>query len=280
VDFSKLEPGEYADLDVILLDPSCSGTGMNRRLDYGEKTDDDQTEKRCNKLAKFQLALLDSAVRFRPKRIVYCTCSKLELENEGVIQQLLNNSPNIKYEVVEAFPEWPMRGVGEYDFAAKCLRSDLDSTLTGGFFCCVLQRKEGAEEDDEKVEIKDDSAAESETKSKPLQVIKEDEEMQTEPSEPSETSESTEGAKEEESTVDEEGKPKTPEKTEKRSRKARTPAVSASQPVIPLRQSARIRRRTASTQEDGPPAIPMELPEESETDVPSTPRKTKRARAI
>lgn len=146
-DFSQLEGEEYTDLDVILLDPSCSGSGMVRRFDYGKRTAEDEkrTEERVAKLAKFQYALLESALKFNPKKIVYCTCSKLQVENEDVISRLLTSIPDIPYEVVPAMPSWPVRGTGDYDFSPHCLRSDMDSTLTCGFFCCVLQRKDGAE---------------------------------------------------------------------------------------------------------------------------------------
>lgn len=156
-DFSQLDAAEYSNLDIILLDPSCSGTGMLRRFDYGERSEEDKEkeEKRVQKLAKFQLALLEAALKFKPKKIVYCTCSKLQTENEDVINEVLSNHPQIKYKVIDPMPSWPTRGTGDYDFSAKCLRADLVSTLTCGFFCCVLQRLEGAtEEEEEDDEVK------------------------------------------------------------------------------------------------------------------------------
>ncbi|OTF83426.1 hypothetical protein BLA29_014015, partial [Euroglyphus maynei] len=33
-DFTEIDPKKYPDLDILLLDPSCSGSGINRRLEY------------------------------------------------------------------------------------------------------------------------------------------------------------------------------------------------------------------------------------------------------
>lgn len=175
-DFSQLDSAEYSNLDIILLDPSCSGTGMVRRFDYGERTEEDKEkeEKRVQKLAKFQLALLETALKFKPKKIVYCTCSKLQTENEDVINEVFSNHPQIKYKVIDPMPSWPTRGTGDYDFSAKCLRSDLVSTLTCGFFCCVLQRLEGATDEEEEAEVKM-VIKEEPIKANTLIVVKEEE---------------------------------------------------------------------------------------------------------
>ena len=147
VDFSQLDPVQYQDLDIILLDPSCSGSGISRRFDYGQEQNEEEiarTQRRWQKLAKFQLVLLESSLKFFPEKIVYCTCSHMQQENEDVINQLFQNNPDIQYQVIDPMPSWPSRGIGDYEFSSRCLRADQDSTLTSGFFCCVLQRKESA----------------------------------------------------------------------------------------------------------------------------------------
>ncbi|KAF7489679.1 putative 28S rRNA (cytosine-C(5))-methyltransferase [Sarcoptes scabiei] len=157
LDFTKLDPNNYPNLDILLLDPSCSGSGINRRFEFSKSSNETQDEdddpngnnstedKRLERLAKFQLALLQASIPFQAKRIVYSTCSKYQCENEDVINSLLQSDPNLNYEVIDPFPEWPMRGVGDYPFSSLCLRASYESTLTNGFFCCVLQRKDSSD---------------------------------------------------------------------------------------------------------------------------------------
>ncbi|KAH9417316.1 putative 28S rRNA (cytosine-C(5))-methyltransferase [Dermatophagoides pteronyssinus] len=148
-DFTQIDPTKYSNLDCLLLDPSCSGSGINRRLEYTHQNHGDQSteenlniKKRCENLAKFQLAILQSAIAFQAKRIVYCTCSKYQIENEDVIEKLFEMNLDLKnqYEIIDPMPEWPLRGQGNYSFSLKCLRADYETTMTNGFFCCVLQR--------------------------------------------------------------------------------------------------------------------------------------------
>lgn len=259
-DFSQLEGEEYSDLDVILLDPSCSGSGMVRRFDYGKRTEEDEkrTGERVAKLAKFQYALLESALKFNPKRIVYCTCSKLQLENEDVISRLLTSNPDLPYEVVEAMPSWPVRGTGDYDFSPLCLRSDMDTTLTCGFFCCVLQRKEGAELVVKKVIKK-------ETEEEEVAAVKEEVKEEEESAEEVTTTTTTE------STVFETANESETEQTVKSGKS------TSRQPVV--RKSSRIRKRKATTegseQSDSVEEVAAVAAEES---VPMTPRKSRRLR--
>ncbi|OTF72134.1 williams-beuren syndrome critical region protein-like protein, partial [Euroglyphus maynei] len=107
---------------------------------------------------KFQLAILQSALSFNAKRIVYCTCSKYQIENEDVIQQLYEMNPDSKnYDIIDPMPEWPYRGQGDYPFSSLCLRADYETTMTNGFFCCVLQRKQHIESLDGDQETKIDN---------------------------------------------------------------------------------------------------------------------------
>ncbi|RWS21403.1 putative 28S rRNA (cytosine-C(5))-methyltransferase-like protein, partial [Leptotrombidium deliense] len=105
-------------IDAILLDPSCSGSGMVDRLDYSENNDTG----RCFKLASFQTKMLCKAMSLKPKRIVYSTCSLSETENEFVIRSALKEAENgDEYELVKGVPTWPMRGEKG---AKQCIRSD------------------------------------------------------------------------------------------------------------------------------------------------------------
>lgn len=61
-DFTETNPEDYPNVTRILLDPSCSGSGIVNRLDYlveNEEEDDKEGEKeRLEKLAGFQLQMI------------------------------------------------------------------------------------------------------------------------------------------------------------------------------------------------------------------------------
>jgi len=138
-DFTKVTPDEVGSVDIILLDPSCSGSGINKRLEYNKNIHEDKA--RLYKLASFQTKMLCHAMSFNPKRIVYCTCSLSLIENENVVKSAFNESKfGNNYCVVNALPNWITRGVGDYEFASKCIRSDSETSLTNGFFVCVLEK--------------------------------------------------------------------------------------------------------------------------------------------
>lgn len=142
-DFSKvklrrlLKTHSIDHFDSILIDPSCSGSGINSRADY-RKTDHEAG--RLKKLQAFQVSLLRHALKSCvSKTIVYCTCSVSVEENEEVVRMALKESGvSEKWAVVDAVPYWPNRGNSSYDFGNKCLRSDA-SCLTNGFFIAKLQ---------------------------------------------------------------------------------------------------------------------------------------------
>lgn len=142
-DFSKvklrrlLKIHNIHQFDSILIDPSCSGSGINSRADY-RKTDHEAG--RLKKLQAFQVSLLRHALKSCVSRtIVYCTCSLSVEENEEVVKMALKESGvSEKWSVVEAVPYWPNRGDPSYEFGNKCLRSDA-SCLTNGFFIAKLQ---------------------------------------------------------------------------------------------------------------------------------------------
>ena len=137
-DFIDVDPEEVGPVDVIMLDPSCSGTGMIRRLEYHH--DEHMDKKRLYKLASFQTKMLTHAMKFATKRIVYSTCSVSVLENEFVIKSALKESTEkFNYKIVNALPNWESRGLGDFNFAIKCIRSS-EKDLTNGFFVCVLER--------------------------------------------------------------------------------------------------------------------------------------------
>ena len=96
VDVSNLK---YTSVSCILLDPSCSGSGVARALERViERGVDEKAHPKANvevdirldKLRTFQLAALRKAMSFPSARyIVYSTCSIFKEENESVISEAL-----------------------------------------------------------------------------------------------------------------------------------------------------------------------------------------------
>lgn len=71
-------------VEYILVDPSCSGSGMQNRLSVTGSEEKDAD--RLRKLGGLQIKILSHAMTNFPnvKRIAYSTCSLYEEENEEV----------------------------------------------------------------------------------------------------------------------------------------------------------------------------------------------------
>ncbi|XP_053210730.1 28S rRNA (cytosine-C(5))-methyltransferase-like [Panonychus citri] len=122
------------DIDVLLLDPSCSGTGRP------EMSRDQVDTHRIGKLAGFQTLMLKTAFTLGAKKLLYSTCSVDMFENEVVISTAMNESPEAaNYQIVDPMPDWPMRSESTFPFADKVIRSD-KTLLTRGFFFCLFER--------------------------------------------------------------------------------------------------------------------------------------------
>ncbi|XP_067289762.1 probable 28S rRNA (cytosine-C(5))-methyltransferase isoform X2 [Pseudorasbora parva] len=134
-DFLKVDPQspEYRDVEYILLDPSCSGSGMvSLRGEVCEPQDG-----RLQALSAFQLRCLTHALSFpRVQRVVYSTCSTHTQENEQVLSACLQQ--NTGFSLVYLLPNWPERG---HDPFTHCLRASPANTRTQGFFVAMLERR-------------------------------------------------------------------------------------------------------------------------------------------
>lgn len=85
---------KYANVTAILLDPSCSGSGvvksLERALEHTEENDETRDE-RLSSLQAFQIKVILKAMTFpRVNRVVYSTCSIHVEENEAVVAQILH----------------------------------------------------------------------------------------------------------------------------------------------------------------------------------------------
>lgn len=118
-DFLQEDPAAHEDVDAILLDPSCSGSGTSiSRMDYlipsdGSigKDDPGYIDDRVQQLAEFQKSAICHAFSFpKVKRVVYSTCSIYEAENESVIASVLDKARDAGFVLEPAMPEWHRRG--------------------------------------------------------------------------------------------------------------------------------------------------------------------------
>lgn len=135
-DFLTVDPDspQYKEVENILLDPSCSGSGMVCLRDHASNQEEDQA--RLASLASFQLRCLNHGLSFpRLKRLVYSTCSIHSQENEEVITACLKQNP--KFRLVHALAQWPERGL---EPLTQCLRASTSKTRTHGFFVALLEK--------------------------------------------------------------------------------------------------------------------------------------------
>jgi putative methyltransferase len=78
----------FDEIDYILLDPSCSGSGIRNRNDDTEVID----EQRLERLTSLQIRMVTYALTNFPKvkRVTYSTCSIHRQENEQVVETILD----------------------------------------------------------------------------------------------------------------------------------------------------------------------------------------------
>ncbi|KAL2094639.1 hypothetical protein ACEWY4_009358 [Coilia grayii] len=142
-DFLKVDPlgADYKDVKYILLDPSCSGSGMVCLRDGSSEQPEDQAQtqeaSRLQALSAFQQRCLSHALTFpQVQRVVYSTCSIHTEENEQVVAACLQQNPNFR--LVRLLPHWPERGLSPH---THCLRASTTKTLTHGFFVAMFERQ-------------------------------------------------------------------------------------------------------------------------------------------
>ncbi|GMF11496.1 unnamed protein product [Phytophthora lilii] len=154
----------YRNVRSILLDPSCSGSGMTNRLDHlldiassletvlepdhGAEYEED-TAKRLQSLADFQLEALRKAFSFpQVERVVYSTCSIFQKEDEEVVAAALKSDENTRaarpFVLKPALTSWPRRGLEVAGLSAKqakaLVRANGLEDSTNGFFVAYFER--------------------------------------------------------------------------------------------------------------------------------------------
>jgi len=155
-DFLAVDPKDprFSSVTHILVDPSCSGSGIINRLDHLLDTEPaEENEGRLQRLAAFQSVMLRHAMTFpNVIRIVYSTCSIHAIENEHVVQTALDSkeAKGGKFTLApqnEVLPTWQRRGLADHLYdssnAASLIRCLSGEDHTNGFFvaCFVKKRK-------------------------------------------------------------------------------------------------------------------------------------------
>ncbi|KAI0032532.1 S-adenosyl-L-methionine-dependent methyltransferase [Vararia minispora EC-137] len=179
-DFLSTDPkdGAFANVTHILLDPSCSGSGIMNRLDHlleaEREADKDQESARLAKLASFQLLMIRHAMKFPAvKKIVYSTCSVHVTEDECVVLQALKSSEATTHGFVlaprtDVLPTWSRRGKRDIfldnEAAESVVRCSPGEDATNGFFVSCFVRHEARKR---KAEIEEDCNLNLPQKKKP-----------------------------------------------------------------------------------------------------------------
>ncbi|KAG1447419.1 hypothetical protein G6F56_009268 [Rhizopus delemar] len=172
--FLEADPNDpqYAEVfdcvEYLLLDPSCSGSGIISRLDHlvddedeNENNESESQEERLKNLSEFQISIIEHALKCKiqgvniklillvpkAKRVVYSTCSIHAQENEHVVKTILKNNPDFELATRDSvLPTWDRRGIPEEiendkDLADCVVRTIPEEDLTNGFFVSCFVRK-------------------------------------------------------------------------------------------------------------------------------------------
>ncbi|KAJ1278549.1 hypothetical protein BS78_04G088100 [Paspalum vaginatum] len=150
LDIDSNDPS-YAEVRAILLDPSCSGSGIStERLDYllpshsRDDQDDASTSSRVMKLSAFQKKALSHALSFPSvERVVYSTCSIHQAENEDVVNSVLPLATSLGFELATPFPQWRRRGLPVFEGSEHLLRTDPEDGLEGFFIALFIRKAAG-----------------------------------------------------------------------------------------------------------------------------------------
>ncbi|KAG8590130.1 hypothetical protein GDO81_006649 [Engystomops pustulosus] len=141
-DFLKVNPCDpkYQKVSHILVDPSCSGSGMPNQMRVLTDEAGSEKEERLQALSAFQRRALSHALSFPSVQyVVYSTCSIHQQENEDVVKDILQQHPD--FGLVNVLPSWPLRGLDTFAGSECCLRASLTETLTNGFFVALFKRR-------------------------------------------------------------------------------------------------------------------------------------------
>ncbi|XP_055849666.1 28S rRNA (cytosine-C(5))-methyltransferase [Episyrphus balteatus] len=147
-DALALDVKQYEDVEYVLVDPSCSGNGMQNRMSLKSEEIDPA---RLKKLAGLQIKMLVHAMKSFPnvKRVAYSTCSLNEAENEEVVQRCLQICPEFKMLSGKKAlrNKWIRVGNPEFKNIGKnCIYSRPDEDFTDGIFMALFEKRPDGDE--------------------------------------------------------------------------------------------------------------------------------------
>ncbi|KAL0108246.1 hypothetical protein PUN28_015059 [Cardiocondyla obscurior] len=143
-DALSLNPDQYSHVEYILVDPTCSGSGIVDRPEHSD-TDSIPKSKRLQNLHSFQAYLLRYALFNFPnvKKIIYSTCSLHPEENEEVIDEVLGDVGNA-YRLIPVRQllkeNWVNFSSTKYNCGDACLYARPNDDFCNGFFVAVFER--------------------------------------------------------------------------------------------------------------------------------------------
>ncbi|GFO26246.1 25S rRNA (cytosine-c(5))-methyltransferase rcm1 [Plakobranchus ocellatus] len=140
-DFLTVDPTseDAKDVQFILVDPSCSGSGILNHQTNASGLDVDSN--RIQTLKRFQISILKHALSFpNVSRVVYSTCSIHSEENEEVAEEVMAQVSD-KYRFRPVLKQWrESRGLDKFPHASFFLRLSPTQDLTQGFFVACFER--------------------------------------------------------------------------------------------------------------------------------------------
>lgn len=127
-DFTTIKTLDFPQITGLIVDPSCSGSGIfGRALEDAnqEQAKEEIDTERLNKLAGFQFKIMKHALSFPgAHKVVYSTCSIHPHENERVVVDLLNDAElkALGWRLAPrsvVIPSWERRG-WDQEFSSIC----------------------------------------------------------------------------------------------------------------------------------------------------------------
>jgi putative methyltransferase len=142
------EGHHFSNIQAIMLDPSCSGSGMTDN--HQEVTRDPKfVNDRVQSLSDFQLQALKHATSAdmfpKVQRVVYSTCSLYIQENEGVVDRFLQEHGNDWVLVApKCLASWERRGLLVEGLTSEqahaLIRVHPDDDASNGFFVACFEK--------------------------------------------------------------------------------------------------------------------------------------------
>ncbi|CAG8472481.1 2174_t:CDS:10 [Paraglomus occultum] len=163
--FLNVDPKDdkFANVEYILLDPSCSGSGIVSRLDclidsLENNLVSNKEQKTCHPkdarlqhLSEFQTQLILHAFKCTylsrvpsVKKVTYSTCSIHAEENERVVKEILQTTDDfVLADRDKVIPSWERRGDNNElaeDTAQKLIRTSPEDSTNGFFVACFVRK--------------------------------------------------------------------------------------------------------------------------------------------